>query len=102
MSRLSRTHHFPRWLTRSIVAMLIIVFVVVEAFCIYLFILNRRLTRELVSHAWREPTLIISAARSRPVRVAALYGVDWRIMPPVALRSLPDFVPRAFLAAEDV
>ena len=47
MSRLSRTHHFPRWLA----TLLIIVFVVAEAFCIYLFILNRRLTRELVSHA---------------------------------------------------
>jgi penicillin-binding protein 1B len=81
---------------------LIIVFVIAEAFCIYLFIMNRRLTRELVSHAWREPTVIVSAAHSRPARVAALYGVDWRITPPVALHSLPGFVPRAFLAAEDV
>src|SRR6267378_2155695 len=67
MSRLSRTHQLPRWLT----AILIIAFVV-------------------------------AAARSRPIRVAALYGVDWRITPPVALHSLPDYVPRAFLAAEDV
>jgi penicillin-binding protein 1B len=98
MSRLSRTHHFPRWLA----AILIIVFVAGEAFCIYLFIMNRRLTHELVSHAWREPTVIVSAAHARPAHIASLYGVDWRITPPVALHSLPGFVPHAFLAAEDV
>ena len=71
----------PRWLA----AIAIIVFVISEAFCIYLFILNRRLTRELVNHSWRAPTLIVSAARSSPMRVATLYGVDWRITPPVTL-----------------
>src|SRR5258706_604042 len=102
MSRLSRTHQLPRLLIRTIAAIAIIVFVAAEAFSIYIFILNRRLTRELVSHAWRAPTVIVSAARQRPLRVAALYGVGWRITPPVALHSLPDYVPRAFLAAEDV
>src|SRR5437773_6237430 len=44
----------------------------------------------------------VSAARSQPVRVAQLYGVDWRVMPPVSIDSLPPYVPNAFLAAEDV
>src|SRR5438270_3713583 len=98
MSRLSRTQRLPRWLA----AIAIIVFVIGEAFCIYLFILNRRLTRELVNHSWRAPTLIVSAARSSPIRVATLYGVDWRVTPPVTLRSVPAHVSNAFLAAEDV
>src|SRR6266516_1836409 len=45
---------------------------------------------------------LVFAARSRPVRVAQLYGVDWRVMPPVSIDSLPPYVPNAFLAAEDV
>ena len=98
MSRLSRTQRLPRWLA----AIAIVAFVGVEAFCIYIFILNRRLTRELVNHSWREPTVIISAAHRTPMRVATLYGVDWRITPPVTMASLPDYVSRAFLAAEDV
>src|SRR3954447_24081501 len=98
MSRLSRTQRLPRWLA----AIAIIVFVIGEAFCIYLFILNRRLTRELVDHSWSEPTVILSAAHRSPVRVATLYGVDWRITAPVRLQSLPAHVPNAFLAAEDV
>lgn len=88
----------PRWLA----AIAIIAFVLAEAFCIYIFVLNRRLTRELVSHAWREPTVILSAAHNPPVHVATLYGIDWRFTPLVTLRLLPDYVPRAFLAAEDV
>jgi len=98
MWRLSRTQRLPRWLA----AIAIAAFVAAEAFSIYIFILNRRLTRELVNHSWREPTVIISAARRTPMRVATLYGVDWRITPPVTLQSLPAYVPNAFLAAEDV
>jgi penicillin-binding protein 1B len=98
MSRLSRTQRLPRWLA----AIAIIVFIIGEAFCIYLFILNRRLTRELVNHSWREPTLIVSAARRAPMRVATLYGVDWRVTSPVTLQSVPAHVSNAFLAAEDV
>jgi penicillin-binding protein 1B len=82
--------------------MAIIIFVAAEAFCIYIFILNRRLTRELVNHAWREPTVIVSAARRSPIRVATLYGIDWRTTPPVTVKALPAYVPNAFLAAEDV
>lgn len=98
MSRLSRTQSLPRWLA----AIAIVAFVGVEAFCIYIFILNRRLTHELVSHTWREPTVIISVAHRTPTGVATLYGVDWRVTPPVTMASLPNYVPRAFLAAEDV
>src|SRR5438874_5837341 len=101
MWRLSRTQRLPRWLTKSVAAIAIAIFIVAEAFSIYIFILNRRLTRELVNHAWREPTLIVSAARRSPIRVATLYGVDSRITPPVTLQSLPAHVPNAFLAAED-
>ena len=88
----------PRWLA----AIAIIVFVIGEAFCVYIFVLNRRLTRELVNHSWRAPTVIVSDAHSAPVRVATLYGVDWRITPPVTLQSIPAHVSNAFLAAEDV
>ncbi|MEA2337305.1 MAG: penicillin-binding protein, partial [Thermoanaerobaculia bacterium] len=88
----------PRWLA----AIAIAIFILGEAFSIYIFILNRRLTRELVNHAWSEPTVILSAARRTPVRVATLYGVDWRITAPVRLQALPRHVPNAFLAAEDV
>jgi penicillin-binding protein 1B len=98
MWRLSRTQRFPRWLA----AIAIIAFVAGEAFSIYIFILNRRLTRELVNHGWRQPTVIVSDARTPPVRVATLYGVDWRTTPPVTVHSLPDYVSRAFVAAEDV
>src|SRR5258708_36772766 len=82
MSRLSRTHQLPRWLTRSIAAIAVVVFLVFAAFSIYIFILNRRLTRELVNHSWRAPTVIVSMAHQAPVRVATLYGVDWRTTPP--------------------
>src|SRR5919106_2025485 len=94
MSRMSRT----RWP----IAVAILVFVGMEVVAGYLVVLNHRLTRELVSHSWREPMTFVSAARVRPVRVAQLYGVDWRVMPPVSIDALPPFVPNAFLAAEDV
>ena len=61
--------------------------------------LNHRLTRELVSHSWRQPMTFVSAARSQPVRVAQLYGVDWRVMPPVSIDSLP---PRSRFSSSGV
>jgi penicillin-binding protein 1B len=77
-----------------------IYFVGFEALAVYLFVMNRRLTHELVNHSWRQPTTIVSTAAARPV--AVLYGVDWRITPPISAKSLPDYVSNAFLAAEDV
>ena len=78
----------------------VIFFIGFETIAVYIAVLNHRLTAELVRHTWRQPTVIRSAAA--PANVATLYGVDWRITPPVALRALPDYVPRAFVAAEDV
>lgn len=69
---------------------------------IYLLVLNVRISRELVSHSWREPTVIVSAAGRGQHEVARLYGVDWRTTPPIALDSIPGWVGNAFIAAEDV
>ncbi len=96
MSRLSRV---PR-LALLVVATFI--FVVMESFFIYLLVLNRHVSRELVNHDWREPTVILSAARGREQEIARLYGVDWRVTPPVRLASIPAYVADAFIAAEDV
>jgi penicillin-binding protein 1B len=95
---MSRPGQAPRWP----IAMAFLVFAGLEVICGYLVVLNHRLSRELVSHSWRQPMTFVSAARSQPVRVAQLYGVDWRVMPPVSIDSLPPYVPSAFLAAEDV
>jgi len=78
----------------------VIFFAIFETIAVYIFVLNHRLTRQLVRHTWRQPTVIRSAASSGPV--FTLYGVDWRITPPVSIPSLPDYVPKAFVAAEDV
>src|SRR5712691_11201375 len=96
MPRLSRPLRLPRW---SIIPAAI-VFLLMESFCIYLFVLNRRVTRELVHHTWREPTVVRSAKSG--AEIAKLYGVDWRVTPPLAITDLPPHVPAAFLAAEDV
>jgi len=82
------------------VVVAVIFFAAGEALAVYIFVLNRRLTNELVNHTWRQPTVIRSAASSD--EIATLYGVDWRVTPPVSLASLPDYVPKAFVAAEDV
>src|SRR5437667_12734425 len=93
MFRLSR----PRWA----IVFALIFFLGFEALAVYVFVLNRRLTNELVRHTWRQPTFLLSGAHSSGT-IATLYGVDWRIMPPISIRSLPGYVPSAFLAAEDV
>ena len=55
MLRLSRS----RWA----VFFAVIFFLGFEALAIYLFVMNRRLTSELVSHSWRQPMTFVSAAR---------------------------------------
>lgn len=97
MLRLSRAR-VPRWA----VVIAIVIFIACESFSVYLFVLNRRLTRELVHHTWRQPTILVSAAHDAPARIATLYGEDWRVIPPVTLQSMPEYVGNAFLAAEDV
>src|SRR5258708_4371580 len=96
MFRLSRSMRMSRWMTPIALAMW-----AAAAFAsVYVALLNHRLTRELVGHRWREPTVVLSAdARSR---VTILYGAGWRTTPPITLAALPDYVPLAFMAAEDV
>src|SRR5919199_1731224 len=96
MLRLSRLRE------RALIVFAVVVWALMEACGIYLFVLNRRVTRELVRHTWREPTIIVSAAGGEPREVARLYGNDWRMMPPVSLEGLPRYVGDAFIAAEDV
>jgi len=93
MLRLSRA--------RAAVIFAVIFFLGFEALAIYLFVMNRRLTGELVSHSWRRPTVLLSSSGPSKT-IATLYGVDWRITPPVTLQSIPAHVSNAFLAAEDV
>ncbi len=70
-----------------------------EAASVYLFVLNHRLTRELVQHTWREPVTIYGTG---DVVVTRLYGADWRPMPLVSIESVPKYGGHAFIAAEDV
>ena len=97
MHRLSRLRA-PQWL----VAIAVAIFFALHAFSIYIFILNLRVSRELMNHSWRAPTTIVSAAGRREREVVKLYGVDWRVTPPVLIDDLPKHVPDAFIAAEDV
>jgi 1A family penicillin-binding protein len=98
MLRLSRPVRHPRIAVSVAVAL----WLAMESASIYFFILNRRVTRELVQHTWREPTIILTDAGGRPAEVARLYGVDWRVTPPVSLDQIPRYVGDAFCAAEDV
>src|SRR5215212_10302183 len=94
MHRLSRA----RRLAFIIIALAL--FVAVESFLIYVSILDHRVTRELSNHRWREPTIITSAAARN--EIARVYGVDWRVTPPMRLEQLPRHIGDAFIAAEDV
>ncbi|HET7436439.1 MAG TPA: PBP1A family penicillin-binding protein [Thermoanaerobaculia bacterium] len=96
MSRLSRA------LLRWSLPLIIIVYVAMEAFAMYLFVMNRRMSRELLHRAWREPTIIVSAANGKQREVVRVYGADWRVTTPVRMETLPKHVGDAFIAAEDV
>jgi penicillin-binding protein 1B len=97
MPRLSRRALLLRWL---ILPLSIVLFLAMWALSFYVFIMNRRISRELVTHSWREPTTIVSASRSR--EIVRVYGSGWRVTPPVLLDKLPRHVSDAFVAAEDV
>jgi len=97
MPRLSRAARIARWT----LPLSLTFFVAMWAFCIYIFILNRRVVNELVTRNWRRPTVILTAAGGREREVVRVYGADWRVSPPLKLEELPPHVPNAFLAAED-
>jgi len=80
----------------------IAIFLVMWAASFYFFFLNRRISRELATHSWREPTTIVSAAGGRNADVVRVYGTDWRVTPPVLIDKMPRHVIDAFIAAEDV
>jgi penicillin-binding protein 1B len=91
-----------RTLLRWSLPFVIALFIALESLAIYVFILDRRIVRELGEHSWREPTRIVSNARKKNQEVLRVYGSDWRVTPPVLLEQLPPHVADAFLAAEDV
>ncbi|HXV16423.1 MAG TPA: transglycosylase domain-containing protein, partial [Gemmatimonadaceae bacterium] len=57
-----------------------------------------RVYTELTPGSWRSPTEILDRNGRT---IVSLYGSDWRVAEPVILAKLPDYVPNAFLAAED-
>jgi len=57
-----------------------------------------RVYTELSPGSWRAPTEVLDRNKNTLV---ALYGSDWRVAEPVRLNQLPNYVPNAFLAAED-
>jgi penicillin-binding protein 1B len=58
-----------------------------------------RVFTELRPGSWRTPTTILDRNGNT---LLELYGTEWRVTEPVVLKDLPDHVPNAFLAAEDV
>jgi 1A family penicillin-binding protein len=86
----------------TLLALAIVLFIAMASFFVYLAVLNRHMSRELVDQSWREPTRILTAAGAKVREVTRVYGVDWRVIPPVRIETLPRHVPDAFLAAEDV
>jgi penicillin-binding protein 1B len=98
MPRLSRS----ALLYRAMLPFAIAIFITMWIASFYFFLLNRRITHELKTKSWREPTTIYSAASGRTVEVVRVYGTDWRVTPPVLVDQLPRHVADAFIAAEDV
>jgi penicillin-binding protein 1B len=89
-------------LLRWTLPLFILSFIAMEALCTYIFILDRRVVRELSGRSWRTPTTILSAAHGAPREVVRVYGADWHVTPPVLIDKLPPHVADAFIAAEDV
>lgn len=98
MPRLSRRALLLRWT----LPLIIVFFLAMWALSFYVFLMNRRISRELTTHSWREPTTIVSAAGGGSREVVRVYGSGWRVTPPVIIGKLPRHVADAFLAAEDV
>ncbi|HYC92267.1 MAG TPA: PBP1A family penicillin-binding protein [Thermoanaerobaculia bacterium] len=98
MSRLSR----KALLYRALLPLAVAIFIAMWAASFYFFFINRRISHELKTKSWREPTTVYSAASGKDVAVVRVYGTDWRVTPPVLLDKLPKHVADAFVAAEDV
>lgn len=98
MNRLSRRAR----LLRLSLPIFIALFIAIEAFAIYIFVFDLRISRELGTQSWRKPTIIESNAGKRTREIVRVYGNDWRPTPPVRLESIPRHVADAFIAAEDV
>lgn len=90
-SRFNRRH--PAFLA-ALGVILLVIGIGIGAFTWYGF----RVYTELRPGSWRTPTAIIDREGHTLV---ALYGSDWKLAEPVILSDLPDYVPNAFLAAED-
>ncbi len=90
-SRFNRNH--PALLA-ALGVILLVVGIGIGAFTWY----GYRVFTELRPGSWRTPTAIIDRNGNTLV---ALYGSDWKLAEPVVLSDLPEFVPNAFLAAED-
>ncbi|HUR82389.1 MAG TPA: PBP1A family penicillin-binding protein [Thermoanaerobaculia bacterium] len=89
-------------LYRVLLVPAVAIFIVLWFSSFYFFWLNRRITHELKTKSWREPTTIYSAAGGKSVEVVRVYGTDWRVTPPVYIDRIPKHVADAFIAAEDV
>src|SRR6266851_1345032 len=62
-----------------------------------------RMSRRIVDKPGRHPIESVSAVRSVDSEpIVLFYGDDWRVTRPVDLHDLPEYVPQAFVAAEDV
>jgi penicillin-binding protein 1B len=90
-SRFNRRH--PAVLA-ALAVILLVVGIGIGAFSWY----GYRVYTELRPGSWRTPTAIVDREGHTLV---ALYGSDWKLAEPVILSQLPDYIPNAFLAAED-
>jgi penicillin-binding protein 1B len=76
--------------------------IAIQLFSLYLGWLNYRMSEVLVAQQWKTPTLIFANGNGEGDPILELYGGDWRATEPVLLDQVPDYVPNAFIAAEDV
>ena len=75
MSRLSRRAKLLRWMLPFFIAL----FLAMWTLSFYVFFMNRRISRELATHSWREPTTIVSAANGKSREILRVYGSGWRV-----------------------